>query len=72
MKGNQLFFTYSGITNNCQNFIMNLLKASNISNSLIELFIKQDVSYVNKHFPSVRNIMNFTTGIAGKFNTLID
>ncbi len=55
---NMLFFTYSGITNNCQNFIMNLLKASNISNSLVELFIKQDVSYVNRNWITIRNVIN--------------
>jgi hypothetical protein len=70
--GNQLFFTYSGITNNCQNFIMKLLKASDIPYSQAELFIKQNVSYVNRNWPSIKNIMNFTTSIAGKFNSFMD
>lgn len=57
------FFKYSALTNNCQDFIMDLFKASSLSNSSLQNFIKQDVKSIFKKYPLTRKFINTLTKI---------
>jgi hypothetical protein len=65
------YFTYAGLTNNCQDFILSILKSNNIYDEQLFKFIKQDTQYIKKNWPTLKNIMNFSTNIAGIFSTNI-
>ena len=40
------FIPYTASNNNCQNFILNVIRANNMSNPELEAFIKQDTSNI--------------------------
>ena len=44
--GQDKFFKYDGVLNNCQDFVLAMLQANGLLSSQLELFIKQDVSDV--------------------------
>ena len=62
------FFEYNFKTNNCQIFIKNLLKGSNLLNAELEKFIMQDVNDLlgNKG----EKVATLITDVAGVFNKL--
>ena len=58
------YFYYSGLKNNCQDYILSILKSNGINDDNLNNFIKQDVNYIKNNWPTIRNIMNFSTNIA--------
>ena len=63
------FFVYSAFEHNCQDFVYNLLKASNILSEEVKRFVKQDALEVLKHLPSYTNqIANILTNLANIFS----
>jgi hypothetical protein len=59
------FFKYNATTNNCQDFLIAVLKGSKILNDNLRSFIKQDVKSIFKSLPITKKIMNTITGIGG-------
>lgn len=67
--GIKQFVEYHPRTANCQDFLLNLLKANNISNPSLEKFIKQDAEdLVFKDFPKLGKIGKIATDIAATVN----
>jgi len=60
------FFTYSGSTNNCQSFILGLLKGSNALTEEARTFIKQDTKHLFDNMPLTKRIMDTITDVAAK------
>lgn len=65
------YFEYSAYDNNCQDFIMALLKGSNIGTQEDYDFIKQDSKSLFKGDPALRKFANTLTDIGGKANEII-
>jgi len=60
------FFSYSGFDNNCQMFLLGLLRGSNALNPGAQHFIKQDTEQLFENIPYTRKIMDSITGLAAK------
>lgn len=59
------YFPYNGLYNNCQDFILSVLKSNNINDINAETFIKQNVEYIKKNWPTLNKIMlGFTSSAA--------
>lgn len=75
--GDNLFFSYdgtgkSGKTNNCQDFLIMLLSASNINEPNINNFIKQDLDELLQQMnPTFHKVAKATTDLANKATTII-
>lgn len=65
------YFTYGGLYNNCQNFILSILKSNNINDNNLNNWIKQDVQYIKKNWPTIKNIMDFSTTSLAIISNLI-
>jgi hypothetical protein len=65
------FFKYSAYNNNCQDFIMALLKGSGIGTQENFDFIKQDTKELFKNLPGTRKFANTITDIGATFNTIV-
>jgi hypothetical protein len=65
------YFTYSAKDNNCQDFLVNVLKANNIGNQDDFNFIKQDTKQLFKDLPYLRKFANSITDFAGKLDVVI-
>ena len=50
--GDKAFFTYNPFENNCQNFVLNLLKGNNLATPEIEGFVIQPLQELIRHLPS--------------------
>ena len=66
------YFSYSGLNNNCQDFIISILKSNNINDDNAIIFIKQDVQYIKRNWPTLKNIMDFTTNSAALISNTIN
>jgi hypothetical protein len=66
------FFKYSANNNNCQDFIMALLKGSNAGNQQNYEFVKQDTQELFKGLPFFRKLTNTVTDIGAAANTLME
>jgi hypothetical protein len=64
------FYSYSA-SNNCQDFILNVLNANGINEPQYNNFVKQDTSTLFKDKPYLRKFTNTTTDIAGVVNTKV-
>lgn len=71
IQGNK-FYNYSAYNNNCQDFIMSLLKGSNIGNEQDYNFIKQDTKTLFKNNPALRKFANTVTDIGARANVVIE
>jgi len=60
------FFSYSGFNNNCQMFLLGLLRGSNALTPSAQQFIKQDTERLFENIPWTRRIMDSITGLAAK------
>jgi hypothetical protein len=60
----QNFFSYSA-SNNCQDFLLGLLRGNHSAQEDVVKFIKQDVSEVFNQNPFLRNIVNKVTKLGG-------
>ena len=61
------FFKYSAYDNNCQDFILALLKSNNLGNEDVYRFVKQDTEEIFRSNPYLRKLANTITDIAGRF-----
>jgi len=68
--GSSAFFRYSANKNNCQHFIFNLLKNSNISTPELEQFIMQSVDKLFN--PTLTKFSKTLTDIGGTATMLLD
>ena len=59
------FFKYNATNNNCQDFILALLKGSSILTSEASTFIKQDVKTLFKNLPRTKKLINTVTNLGG-------
>lgn len=66
------YFDYSAYNNNCQDYIMALLKGSNIGNEQDFNFIKQDTKSLFKNNPALRKFANTVTDIGARANVVIE
>lgn len=69
LMGNK-FFTYSSVNNNCQDFIMSLLKASNLGAEQDFTFIKQNTEQLFSKMGYLKTIANATTNLGATANIL--
>lgn len=70
--GNTNFSRYNARTNNCQNFMMNLLQANGLSNDENTKFIKQDAEAVFNKLPKYAEVLtNLATDTAGIVDNLV-
>ena len=69
-EGRDKFFTYSSSSNNCQDFILNLLQANNIDGEILS-FVKQDITHLFEGLTHVRKVTNTVTDVAGIADTVI-
>jgi hypothetical protein len=75
--GDRRFFEYdgsglSGKTNNCQDFIINLLRYSNLEDTEIYKFVKQELDELLQKMPRyVHHIAKGTTNLANKMTELV-
>ena len=65
------FFTYSGSSNNCQNFILGLLKGSGALTPEAQQFIKQDTEHLFENIPWTKRIMDTITDAAAKASIVV-
>lgn len=72
--GVKKFETYQAFSLNCQNMILNLLRANHIGSIQDETFVIQDLrGIINEidNYPKLRKLINTTTDIARAFNILM-
>ena len=66
------FFKYSAYNNNCQDFIMALLKGSGLGTQENYDFIKQDTTELFKGLPGTRKFANTITDLGAVVNTIVE
>ena len=66
----QDFYLYSGRDNNCQFFIMNILKANHLLNIQYQTFILQNTQQLFDSNPNFRKIVNTITDTSGVVNKI--
>jgi hypothetical protein len=64
--GEKLFYTYNGVSNNCQDFCLVLLKSSNIGSSDDYIFIKQNTADLFVNMRATGKLMKNITDTYGK------
>ena len=72
--GDRLFWDYNAMTNNCQDFLYNVLYTNGYEsiNPLMKSFIKQDLTKLSKSLSSTqKNIMNTITTLGKKAQILL-
>lgn len=66
------FFKYDAFTNNCQNFIINILRANDLSTPKVETFVLQPVEGLLKELPSFTSpLASLVTNVAGVADRVI-
>lgn len=63
--GDTRFFNYSAVYNNCQDFVMALLKSNNLGSQQNYEFVKQDVKTIFKGMNFLRKFVNTVTDVVG-------
>jgi hypothetical protein len=66
------YFKYSAKDNNCQDYIMGLLRGSNIGTQENYDFIKQDTKELFKGLPGTRKLSNTITDLGGVMNVVVE
>jgi len=70
--GDRDFFGYDSFKNNCQNFILNLLKSEGLAGTKETKFLYQDTKAIADKIPSLsKKIMNFTTDAGNVFSKVL-
>ena len=68
--GDSHFFPYDALKNNCQNFILGIIKGNHLSNPPLDKFIYQDIGEMAKSLPSyIGSIANAFTNVAAAVDT---
>jgi len=65
--GKDLYYKYSAYDNNCQNFILNLLKANELGTPDDYEWVKQDTEELFKSNPFLRKLADGITDLASRF-----
>lgn len=65
------FYPYSAKDNNCQNFVLNVLQASNLGGSNDYEFVKQNTQSLFADDNYLRKLSNTLTDIGARFNVLM-
>jgi hypothetical protein len=65
------FLKYSAYNNNCQDFIMAVLKSNGLGDDAIYSFVKQDTKSLFSDNSFLRKVSNTITDIGARFNTAI-
>jgi hypothetical protein len=65
------YYLYNAVRNNCQDFLMGILKANNIGDETDYKFIKQDVAELFKGFSKTEKVLEFATDVASVFDRLV-
>lgn len=66
------YWTFSGHDNNCQDYIIALLKSNNLGNEDVYKFIKQDINTLFEDLTTLRKITNTITDIFRKSKILME
>jgi hypothetical protein len=69
--GEQKFFTYSAYDNNCQHFLLNLIRANGLANEELTQFIKQDTESIFSTNSAIRKLSNNITDIRGRTTEIL-
>lgn len=70
--GDRDFFGYDSFKNNCQNFILNLLRSEGLAGTKETKFLYQDTKAIAEKIPSLsKKIMNFTTDAGNVFSKVM-
>lgn len=64
------FFQYDAVVNNCQDFLLNVLKASGIGDEADYQFIKQDTAKLFKGMPILKGIAHTATELGERANII--
>ena len=64
------FLPYSAYNNNCQDFLMAILKSNKLGNQTIYKFVKQNTTSIFKTNPAFTKFTNFITELGAKINIL--
>ena len=70
--GERLFYNYDAFKNNCQIFVLNLLKSLGVNNIEYNKFVKQNVDELIKNNPILPPVSKTITDIASSANILIN
>jgi hypothetical protein len=68
VAGEKLFYSYNASSNNCQNFVLFLLKGSNLLTPQSQEFTKQNTQALFDKDPRLRKIANTFTKIGAIVN----
>lgn len=68
--GTEKFYAYDAFQNNCQMFVIAVLKSVGLLDDKINKFVFQDVSELSRKLPSVNKIANVFTDISGWWNKI--
>ena len=63
LMGDDKFFIYDAVSNNCQDFIIALLNANNIGDEQDRLFVKQDTEHLFKKLGITKSVAKTTTDL---------
>ena len=67
----QKFYKYEGLKNNCQDFMMGMLKGNNLENPELIKWGKQDITHLVNEVPTINEkIMNGITGLKARFRSV--
>jgi hypothetical protein len=70
-KMNSDFFDYQGLTNNCQNFISNILKSNGLNTDDLNDFVLQNTKALFNNNPKLRKLLNTITDIGAIGSNII-
>lgn len=66
------FFSYNPISNNCQDYVVKMLDASNLDTPSLKAFVKQDAKSLFKSTPSIsQRILGAITQLASRGDILV-
>ena len=70
--GDKAFFDYSAKDNNCQDFLVNVMKANNIGNADDMTFVKQQTQELFRDMPRLRKLSNTLTSIGARGKVILE
>lgn len=71
IMGHKKYYQYSASSNNCQDFILNVLISNKITDRLYLEFVKQNTDVIFKNNPLLRKLANSITDMAGKVGNVL-
>ena len=70
--GDETFFTYNAVSNNCQDFLLAFLQSNNLGNNENYTFVKQDTESLFKRLPVLQKIAKSTTDLGATIGDQTD